>query len=395
MSGFNRRHFLKASGLTILPVLVPAHSLLANTGTVNQQTAADTVIRLYGDGILYEPSQYIEQLQQVNSATPIEKDRYGVGGVVAALEKKFEAITGKEKAVFMPSGTMANQFAIAVLSGEKTKVFVQDTSHVYRDEADAAQSVFQKRLMPLAKGEAFFTADMLRDAVTSLSQQEVFASGVGAVSIENPVRRADGRMVPLEEIKKISAYCRSNNIGLHMDGARIHMAAASSGVPIKEYASYVDTIYISLYKYLGAASGAMLCGDKTVMDKMPHLMKIHGGSMYGNWANAAVALSKLDGIEEKLKQVVQRAAAIFSLLSGVPGIQIVPIDGGTNIYTLELAKNIDGKKFQESLNKQFNIRMARPDDKNQVQITVNETLLFRDVSYIADAFKAAAASSTI
>lgn len=136
--------------------------------------------------------------------------------------------------------------------------------------------------MPLAKDKTWFTADELKQGVESLKELEVFSSGIGAVSIENPVRRTDGRMIPVEEIKKISEYCRSNNIRLHLDGARIYMAAAWSGVSIKEYASYFDTIYISLYKYFGASGGAVLCGEKKIMEKMPHLIKIHGGNMYGN-----------------------------------------------------------------------------------------------------------------
>src|SRR5687768_2723844 len=207
----------------------------------------------------------------------------------------------------MPSGTMANQFAIAVLSGENTKVFVQETSHVFRDEADAAQSVFNKRLIPLARGETYFTAQELQESVDYHNQGEVFKSGIGTVSVENPVRRTDGRMIPLEEIKKISAYCRNNSIRLHLDGARIYMASAWSGVSILEYASYFDTVYISLYKYLGAAAGAILCGDKIVIDRMEHLIKIHGGTMFGNWANAAMALHRLEGFEKRMKDAVKNA----------------------------------------------------------------------------------------
>src|SRR5207342_3190460 len=127
-------------------------------------------------------------------------------------------------------------------------------------EADAAQSVFNKRLMPLAKNETYFTAQQLQNAIENLNNEEVFKSGVGAVSIESPVRRTDGRAVPLDEIIKISAYCRSNRIGLHLDGARIFMASAWTGTPVKEYASYFDTVYISLYKYFGAGGGAVLSG---------------------------------------------------------------------------------------------------------------------------------------
>ena len=231
----NRRNFLKASGLSLLPAVLPAVPIFAND--VNKKTIAanEPIVKFFGDGEFYDGLPYLEQLQAANSKQPIKVDRYGSGGAVEELEKKFETITGKEKAIYMPSGTMANQFAIAMLSGENTKVFVQDTSHVYRDEADAAQSIFNKRLMPLAKNQTFFTADELKKAIENLDSEEVFKSGLGCVSIENPVRRTDGRMIPIDEIKKISEYCRSKNIKLHLDGARIYMASAWSGVSIKEY----------------------------------------------------------------------------------------------------------------------------------------------------------------
>lgn len=386
MPSINRRNFLKTSSIAALPALVSGQALAA--GVREKQPAASVpVIKFYGDGEMFEPGDYITELQKAHAAAAIEKDRYGTGGVVEALEKTFTGITGKEKAIYMPSGTMANQLAIAVLSGSNSKVFVQDTSHVYRDEADAAQSVFGKRLMPLAKGEPFFTAQQLQDAVAALPQEEVFKTGVGAVSIENPVRRCDGRMVPVEEIRKISAYCRSNNIKLHLDGARIYMAAAWSGVSVKEYASYFDTVYISLYKYLGASGGAILCGDKTVIDQMPHLIKVHGGSMYGNWTNAAMALYRLQGMEARLQGAKKRAGEVFAALNQLPGIQINPLPGGTNIYSLDLAKGIDGPKMQAMLNKDYNIRMPKPNEQNRTWLTVNETLLYQDAGYVIDAFK--------
>lgn len=387
MQNQNRRNFLKGSGLVLLPSLLPASALHAAEKYNTHSPSGDEPIIFFGDGIMYEPAAYIDVLQKTNAKAPIERDRYGTGGAVAALEKRFEEITGKEKAVFMPSGTMANQFAIAVLSGENTKIFVQDTSHVYRDEADAAQSVFQKRLMPLAKDKTWFTADELKQAVDSLKEQEVFSSGIGAVSIENPVRRTDGRMIPLEEIKKISEYCRSNNIRMHMDGARVFMASAWSGVSVKEYASYFDTIYISLYKYFGASGGAVLCGDKKIMEKMPHLIKIHGGNMYGNWTNAAVALARMEGFEDRMKETVKRASDIFSALNQLEGIKVNALDNGTNIYQAELSKVIDGKKFRDTLRDTYNIRVGMPNDRNRLFLMVNESLITRDTAPVIDAFK--------
>jgi threonine aldolase len=386
MTYFNRRSFLKTSGLTLLPAALPVIPALANNINKGSAPVNEPIVKFFGDGEFYDGLPYLEQLQIANSKQPIKVDRYGSGGAVEELEKKFEAITGKEKAIYMPSGTMANQLAIAMLSGENTKIFVQDTSHVHRDEADAAQSVFNKRLMPLAKNQTFFTADELKKAIENLDSEEVFKSGLGCVSIENPVRRSDGRMVPIDEIKKISGYCKSKNIKLHLDGARIYLASAWSGVSIKEYASYFDTVYISLYKYLGASGGAILCGDRSLIEKMPHMIKIHGGNMFGNWLNAAMASYKLDTIEEKLEEVIKRSKDIFASLNQNTGIKISPLDGGTNIYSMKFPPGINGQKFGETLNSYF-IRMPRPDANGEAKISVNETLLYRDSKYTIDAIK--------
>ena len=387
MSRFNRRNFLKASGLSIIPAMLPA--MPAQAEEILSAPPEGPVIRFFGDSDSYNPSQYLEQLQAFHKKKPIERDNYGNGGSVAALEKKFEEITGKEKAIFLPTGTMANQFAIAVLSGNNTKVFVQDTSHVYRDEADAAQSVFQKRLMPLAMGETFFTAEALQQSIESLTREEVFSSGIGAVSIENPVRRTNGCMMPVEEIKKVHAYCRSNNIPMHLDGARIFIASAWSGISVKEYSSYFDTVYISLYKYLGASAGAILCGDKNLIAKMPHLMKIHGGAMYNNWANAAMALYKLETVEESFRNVVLKSSEIFAAFNKTKGLQVTPFLHGTNIYTLKLDPTVNAKVLQEELSRQFNIRIPPANNKHEIIISVNETITYRDSSYIIDSFKQA------
>lgn len=387
MSNYNRRNFFKITGLAALPALLPAQSLFANNKKEYQAPSAEPIVRLSGDGEMFDGLAYLEQLQLAYTKQPFKVDRYGNGGAVEELEKKFAAITGKEKAIYVPTGTLANQLAIAVLSGENTKVFVQDTSHIYRDEADAAQSVFNKRLMPLAKNETYFTADALKQAIKDLDHEEVFKSGIGCVSVENPVRRTDGKMVPLEEIKKISEYCKSNSIGLHLDGARLYMASAWSGVSIKEYSSYFDTVYISLYKYLGASAGAILCGDKKVIDKMPHLIKIHGGSQFGNWLNAAMALHRLEGTEERLQLAIKHFKEVMNGINQLPGFKIKEQEGGTNIYFMQLPKGLAIQKFGETLGQKYFIRMIPPNDKGISPVYVNETLLYRDTGYIINAFK--------
>ena len=385
---FNRRSFIKKSGIGLLPALLPAIPSFATAKEDVPAPPGEKWVKFFFEGEWFNELEFLEELQVAHKKQPLKADRYGSGGAVEELEKKMATLTGKEKAIFMPTGTMANQLAIATLCGENTKIFVQDTSHVYRDEADAAQSVHNKRLMPLAMDKTYFTAAELKSAVENLPNVEVFQSGVGCVSIENPVRRTDERIVPLDEIKKISAYCKANNIKMHMDGARIFMASAWSGVSIKEYASYFDTVYISLYKYLGANAGAVLCGDKAVIDKMPHLIKIHGGAMYQNWTNAAMASHRLDGFEDRLKEAIKRSGKIFEGLNKLPGVKVSKLDGGSNMHQLKIPAGLNLPVLRDELAK-FKIRTPRPNENGELNISVNETLLYQEPDTIVAAFKSA------
>lgn len=389
----HRRNFLKTSGIAALPSLGAA---LPFSGLAADKPLADTPAPLFFfyDGPKYSTAEFLAKLQQINSTAAIQPDFYGEGGVVEALEKKFLAVTGKQAAVYMPSGTMANQLAIAVLSGDNTKVFVQEASHVYRDEADAAQSIHNKRLIPLAPNEPVFTLEALQASIKYHDEGEVFKSGIGVISIENPVRRCDGRTVPIEEIKKIAAFCREKGYKLHLDGARVHMAAAFTGIPVVEYAKHFDTVYISLYKYLGTLGGAMLCGDKVVIDKMRHLIKVHGGTVYQNWINAAMALYHLEGLDDRLKTMVKKATELFDQLNQLPGIKISSFKGGSNIFDLQVAQHVNLAKLRETLNKRYNIFMPGRRGDDPIKLTVNETLLTRDNQQIVDAFKKSLASAT-
>lgn len=395
MNDLKRRNFLKLSGLSLVPALLPSLTAGAHNLIAKADTAAMPLISFTDDGIHYPPADYIAKLQEITQKDPIKADVYGQGGSLAMLTKRFAEITGKEAATYMPTGTMANQLAISVLSGENTKIFVQDTSHIYRDEADAAQSVFRKRLMPLAKGEPFFTLDDLKAGIAFTNDEEVFKSGIGAVAIENPVRRCDGRQVPIEEIKSISKYCRENGIKLHLDGARLYLAAAASGVPIAEYAANFDTVYISLYKYLGADGGAILCGEKAVIDKMEHLIKVHGGTVFSSWSKAAMALYHLDGLEDRLRKTFSQATDLFARLNNVPGISITALKGGSNIFDFKLPAGTDPKKFRKALIEKYKVMVRNADNEGIIKLQINETLLRTDNQTLVKAFADALAAAKV
>ncbi|MET0244421.1 MAG: aminotransferase class I/II-fold pyridoxal phosphate-dependent enzyme [Flavitalea sp.] len=380
----DRRSFIRKSGLALLPGLLPMAgftSIIRDpdisvplAGTGKNADLPPVTVNFVSDGEILSPSQQIAKLSEIDKKSAISADSYNEGGVVAALEKEFEKITGKPKAIYLPTGTMANQLAIAALSANGSKIFVQETSHVFRDEADAAQTVHGKRLIPLAKGKTGFTAEELAEAVEYYYNGEVFKTGDVTVSIENPVRRTDGGQIPFEELKKISAYCRSKNIKLHLDGARLFLASGYSGVSIKEYATLFDTVYISLYKYFGAAGGAILCGDNDLIAKMPHLVKVFGGTMYQSWPQAAMALNTLNGFEARFKASIQKADKLFTELNKLPQIKINPHPNGSNLFTGTVTEKVSTRKLSETLRK-YGVLFSGFMREGKLRIAVNESIL--------------------
>lgn len=391
MTTFNRRDFLRSGSLAAVPFLAPFSSDVSRS--ISKPNTEKTVDFTF-DGVFLSPLEYAQKLQEIAENRNLGRDFYGNGGIVKELEEKMAAITGKEKALFMPSGTMANEFSLRILSGEKTKIFVQETSHIYRDEGDAAQAVHNKRLIPLAKGQTAFTLEDLLEAVDYHQQGEAFKSGIGAISIEVPVRRCDAQLVDIKEIRKISEFARANNIRMHLDGARIHLASAYSGISVKEYSSYFDTVYISLYKYLGATGGAILCGDKEVIDQMPPLMKVFGGTVFGAWPYAAVALHYLEGFEERFQKAVKQSKELFMELNKLPGISIQSVPNGTYIHHLMLDKAIDSQKLSDHLFEKSNIEIyGRPEQAGHITLRLTETLLNQSNDQMVKAFQAALAAA--
>ncbi|RZL47986.1 MAG: threonine aldolase, partial [Pedobacter sp.] len=343
----------------------------------------------------YKPEDFINKLQEINNANPIERDTYGEGGAMEKLLNKYVEITGKEAAVYLPTGTLTNQLAISYLCGNNTKAFVQETSHVYRDEGDAAQTLFNKRLIPLGEGKAYFTLDELEKSIKYHQNGEAFVGGVGAISIETPVRRCDNQAFPLAEIRKISAFCKQKGYKMHLDGARLHMATAFTNVSIKEYASYFDTVYLCLYKYLGATGGAVLCGDKAVIDQMHHLIKIHGGGIFTNWQSASIALHHLNTIDEVMEKIKIKSSDLFQLLNEIKGLKINSVVNGTNQFNVMVDKSIDPVKLNARLRAQHNIIFGLPKPDGFVKIKVNPTLLRRDNQLIIKAFQEATAFAKV
>ena len=336
MKDWSRRSFVSlAAGAPALAFLNQP-SLGARQAPAPVPRAAGVAERsdvfLSGDGLHLTPAQHAELLAllpRFAGGRQVAADDYGLGGEVAEFEAWFATLLGKERALFMPTGTLANHIALRVLARGRSRVIVQDVSHVYNDTGDGCQVLSNLNLIPLAPGKATFTREDVERVLARTASGRV-AAQVGAISIESPIRRLRGELFDYNEMRRISAFAREQGIGLHLDGARLFMASAFSGVQPAEYASLFDTVYVSLWKCFNAMNGAVLAGPATVVDGLYHTRRMFGGALWNAWPFAAVARHYAEGFLERYGRAV-RVSEDFARALRAP-LRVERIPGGSHLF---------------------------------------------------------------
>lgn len=336
----------------------------------NQIGKAAVEQRVYatGDGVPLSPEEYSQLLVRLTAGSESITDDYSRGGVVERLETRMAAILGKETAVWLPTGTLANHLAVRLLAGTKRRVLVQAESHLYNDCGDCAQTLSGLHLVPLAPGQATFTLEQAEQARNAAALGRV-ETPIGALQIESPVRRRSGERFDFGEMKKISDWARERRIGRHLDGARLFLEAAYSGHSVAEYAALFDTVYISMYKYFNAASGAILAGPKALLADLHHPRRMFGGGLHQAWPFAAVALHYLDGFEARFRKSVEISERVISTLVS-EGFEIERVPNGTNIFRLR-PSGVNSPVYRDRLEGAG--ISARPPGGQWMTLQVNET----------------------
>ena len=297
--------------------------------------ASSERVYAFGDGVPHSPEEYSRLLAGLTQDGKISSDEYSRGGVVEKLELQIALSLGKEMAVWLPTGTLANHLAVRLLAGSRRRVLVQAESHLFNDCGDCAQTLSGLHLVPLAPGQATFTLKAIEEAANDSLAGRVPAP-IGAIQIETPVRRRHGESFDFQEMKKIAAWARERNIGLHLDGARLFLESVYRARPVREYAALFDTVYISMYKYFNAASGAVLAGPKALLADLYHTRRMFGGGLQEVWPFAAVALHYLDGFEQRFRAGVEIGDRVISLLGPDGNFDLEQVPNGTNIFRLRV-----------------------------------------------------------
>ena len=392
MDHLTRRGFVSTVGATA--GLTAALTTAQNTAAASTTDDPDPNVYCWGDGAELSPARYAALLQRLTRSREVGEDTYLIDGEVAAFERKCAELLGKERAVFMPSGTLANQLALRALAGDggnnhKRRVIVPETCHVFNDTGDACQTLSQLTLLPLAPGAANYTRADVEAALARTASGRV-ATNVGALMIESPVRRLYGRMADWDEVQRICAFARERGIGTHLDGARLFIAAAYTGISPKTYAAPFDTVYVSLWKCFNSGIGAVLAGPKRLLDSMHHTRRMFGGNLWNGWPAALVAGHYLDGYLDRLRAGIAVSEAVFRVLSTNPRIAIERTPSGTNVTRMTL-RGVDPAAVIRGLEER-GVRMSKPSDKGEVTVNANETWARKPAAEIAKAFEEAVAS---
>lgn len=353
-------------------------------GTKKKGIIVQHVVNFVYDGLHLSPSEYVQTLQPYVKADAIQPDAYSNGGMVEALEVKMAQWLGKPRAVFMPTGTLANHIALRELAGPSKKVIVQAESHLYNDTGDCAQTLSGLNLIPLAPHRAAFTLEEVQEVLQRLDRDRV-ATRVGVISIESPVRRQDDAMFGYEGMQRIAAFARQEGIKLHLDGARLFIEAVHSGIAPAQYAALFDTVYVSLSKCFNAPAGAILVGSNAVIEPLYHVRRMFGGSLAQAWPNAAVALHFVDGFLEAYRVAWHEAEILFHRLDAHPAFRVERIPHGTHIVRLHVA-GVDLAPFRERLCQRHIHLPSVPAGQGWVALKINPSLRPGCAQTVADAF---------
>jgi threonine aldolase len=294
------------------------------------------------DGPWHDPAGFARRLTTALPRVPAA-DSYGEGAVVQAAEAALARLMGKERAVLFATGTLANLLALDRLCGPRARrVLVHPESHVLNDMGDAPALV--GRLMPVvarAEGAGFAATEIAR-AVADARGGRV-AQAVGAVVVETPVRRLRNAMFSPTSRRAVEQAASEAGLALHLDGARLPIAAAAEGRSIADFCGPYRCVYLSLWKMFGLPFGAALAGPADLLDGIAHDRRRHGGALPQFWPIAAIVLDEIDQLEADWRSILDLGDRTGVELAA-RGVAVEPVgEARTNAFWLRVA-DADGFK---------------------------------------------------
>lgn len=262
-------------------------------------------------------------------------DVFGEDPTVIKLQQKCAELSGKQSSLFVTTGCLGNQLAIKGHTVQGDEVICESEAHIFHYETSAPSIISNVQLHTVPGTNGVMKLEDIKSAIRS---NEYYFPKTKLICLENTHNRAGGTIQPIENIKEIYSFAKENNIKVHIDGARIFNASVETGISLKVYAQYCDSISFCFSKGLGAPVGSILCGEYEFISLAHKWRKILGGGMRQSGILAAAALYALQNNVERLKEDNDKAKYFGKEISKLEGFGLNPDNVQTNIVVFSYNK---------------------------------------------------------
>ncbi|MEN3026906.1 MAG: low-specificity L-threonine aldolase [Chlorobiota bacterium] len=290
-------------------------------------------------------TQPTEEMRRVMAQAPVGDDVFGEDPSVNALQEYVADLLGKEAALFVPSGVMGNQIALAVHCRPGDEVIVEAASHIFTYETAAPAIIARVQLHCIPSAFGQMPLEALQQAIRP---PEYYFPQTALICLENTHNRHGGTVLPLDYIRAVAECARRHGIALHCDGARLWNACVATGISPRQYAEPFDSMMVSFSKGLGAPVGSALVGSRDFIATARKWRKVLGGGMRQAGILAAAALYALQHHIERLREDHEHAYLFAQLLaeSGVVELELERVQ--TNIVVFRYPAGIPFAAFADS-----------------------------------------------
>jgi len=309
-------------------------------------------------------------------------DVYGEDPTVNRLQERVAEMLGKEAALFVPSGTMANQASLMAHTRPGDEIIIERTSHLPNHEAGGLAALAGVQTYLLDGNRGVIEAEQVERAIRF---PDVHFAPTTLVWIENTHNRGGGKVFPLEKIKEIRGVTLGADLPLHMDGARIFNACVASDIPPEEYAKQVDSLSFCFSKGLGAPVGSIVAGASEFITRVHRYRKMLGGAMRQAGSLAAAALYTLENNVERLAEDHDNARRLAGALGNIEGVKVLNEPVETNLVFFDISRT--GKNVLEVMHEARERGvLLNPEDFTVMRAVTHLDVSTSDIDKAAEVF---------
>ena len=322
-------------------------------------------------------------MRKAMAEAEVGDDIFGEDPTVNALQKKVANFLGKEAALFVPSGTMANQLSIKSHTQPGDEVIIEASSHPYNFEGGAGAALSGIQFNCLKGVRGILEASQIEEAIRPADHHFAVTK---LICLENTHNRGGGSIYPLEKMAKIYRLAKSKGLLLHLDGARLWNASVATGIKPHEYAQCADSVSVCLSKGLGAPIGSLVAGSKPFIDHVHRFREMFGGGLRQVGIIAAAGIYALDHHLKRLKEDHQNAKRLAVGLKEFKGVSIDPKHVETNIVIFDVANTgMTGAQVAEAMKKEG--VLVHAFGKTQIRLVTHLDVTSEEIERVLKAFE--------